>query len=46
MPDGSLSAARIAEHVDHSPRRTDGKAIALYLFVAARDNASRDNVWH
>jgi hypothetical protein len=46
LPDGSLPAARIAERFDHSPRRTDGKAIARYLFVAARDNDWRDNYWH
>jgi len=38
LPDGSLLAARIAEHVDHSPRWSSGKAIARHLFVAARDN--------
>jgi len=42
LPDGSLPAARIAERFDHSPRRTGGKAITRYLFVAARDNASGD----
>jgi hypothetical protein len=45
LPDGSLLAARIAEHIDHSWRRTGGKAAACVLFVAARDNASRDQIW-
>jgi hypothetical protein len=35
--DGSLLAARIAERLDHSLRRTARKAIARYLFVAARE---------
>src|SRR5215510_16320765 len=28
LPDGSLLAARLAEHADHNPRRTRGKGIA------------------
>jgi hypothetical protein len=30
VPDGSLLAARLAEHVDHSPRGTGGKAIVRH----------------
>src|SRR5262245_28680736 len=45
VPDGSLLAARMAEHVDLIPRRTGGKAAARVSVVAARDNASRDNAW-
>jgi len=37
LPDGSLLAARLAERVHHSLRRAGGKAVARYLFVAARE---------
>jgi hypothetical protein len=39
LADGSLLAARLAEHVDHTPWRTCGKAIARDLFVAAWEEA-------
>jgi hypothetical protein len=40
--DGSLLAARLAERLDHSLRRTGRKAIARYLFVAAREAVGRN----
>jgi hypothetical protein len=42
LPDGSLLAARFAEHLDLILQGTGGKAVARASVVAARHNASRD----